>query len=89
MKGVWTEEASAWLAQSVEHETLTANFRGSNNLRVVGSSPTSGALLTLLLDYQAYVVACLCIFGAFHFYIIYFNFSLQIMAFLKLLMIIF
>ena len=36
----WTNEAvswltCAWLAQSVEHETL--------NLRVVGSSPTSGA----------------------------------------------
>ena len=34
----------AWLAQSVEHETL--------NLRVVGSSPTSGAYHCRLMDQQ-------------------------------------
>ena len=34
---VWDGKVHAWLAQSVEHETL--------NLRVVGSSPTLGDIL--------------------------------------------
>ena len=38
----------AWLAQSVEHETL--------NLRVVGSSPTSGADDSRLIEYDKVLI---------------------------------
>ena len=42
MKGVWIWDASAWLAQSVEHETLTANFRGSKQSQGRGFEPHIG-----------------------------------------------
>ena len=43
----------ARLAQSVEHETL--------NLRVVGSSPTLGALFFLHTHVSHYIITCACI----------------------------